>query len=439
MRPKEADRPAMPRTRRAALAAALMATVAAGGCERESRPESGAADGDSAGVTIRDSAGVKIVENHAPQHPAGQFWTVDPEPVIVIGGQEGAEGAVTDSAHLIWEVAGLAGLADGRVAVLSGGHSKLFLFERSGKFSTSIGRRGEGPGEFSRPTSLQYLPGDTLVVWDRGYRPVSYFDTTGSLVRQRSIDVGSLMSTIGHENATEGSIPLADGSFVARVAPRGWDPQRIPLGQVYRPPMEFVRIDADYAAHSFGPWGGLEQAWLEEGGRRTAVMPLFRAPISIAGGGRPLSIYVSDGNENEIHQFSPEGVLVRVIRLTTDRVPISDERREEALELKCGLRNLRRRGPNPGARKAACERRMESLPRREYWPSVSFLKVDEEGYLWVATPGGWSVFSPEGRWLGVVDLKRNAGWIGEELILGMSWDDDFVESVRGYRLARHPR
>lgn len=78
--------------------------------------------GTQAGFTTRDSAGVEIVENHFPEHPADRLWGMDMEmePEIVLGGSDPSRPA-GDSAHLIWQVSGLARLEDGRIAVLSRG------------------------------------------------------------------------------------------------------------------------------------------------------------------------------------------------------------------------------------------------------------------------------------------------------------------------------
>ena len=148
--------------RQIALVAALAMVIPASGCEQPAGD--GGAQADPT-VTIRDSAGIEIVENHAPEHPAGSFWTFDPVPEIVLGGANDLGALANDSAQLIWEVAGLARLEDGRVAVLSSEGKQLLLFEPSGELSRTIGRAGEGPGEFTRPEWLQYLPPDTLVVW----------------------------------------------------------------------------------------------------------------------------------------------------------------------------------------------------------------------------------------------------------------------------------
>ena len=81
------------------------------------------------------------------------------------------------------------------------------------------------------------------------------------------------------------------------------------------------------------------------------------------------------------------------------------------------------------------------LPPR-YQPAISSLKVDSAGYLWVAdrrsSPGSWSVFSPEGRWLGAMRLPRGAiQWIGSDLLIISTIDPDLgIETIAGYRLNR---
>lgn len=54
----------------------------------------------------------------------------------------------------MWDIVGVAPLADGRVAMVSAGERSVLLFERSGAFSNGIGREGRGPGEFFGPEHL---------------------------------------------------------------------------------------------------------------------------------------------------------------------------------------------------------------------------------------------------------------------------------------------
>lgn len=104
-----------------ALSTVFAIAITAAACDRPAVPGA-----NGTGYTVHDSAGVEIVVNHTPENAPGQFWTVDPDPEIVLGGEENPGGAANDSAQLIWDVVGIARLTDGRVAVLSGEGQALF-------------------------------------------------------------------------------------------------------------------------------------------------------------------------------------------------------------------------------------------------------------------------------------------------------------------------
>ena len=463
MRPWGPSESSTSRNRLLAPALALALSVAAQACDRGPPPEAGGGEAGSPGVTVRDSGGVEIVENHAPEYPAGRFWTIDPEPEIVLGGEESlgtdadTAGAAADAAHLVWRVTGLARLADGRVAVLSGGNGQLHLFEPSGRLSKSIGRKGQGPGEFRRPEHLQYLPPDTLVVWDTWFGPIASFDTAGALLRHRLIDLGKVMARTA-ANAESPRYPLPDGSFVTVSTDE--DPSSShktpPPGFHRLPPMELVRIDSTHTPHSFGSWAGWE-FWILESGRPTIAF--YLVDTHVAPGGRPSTIFIADGAKNEIRQFSPDGALLRIIRRATGPVPVTEK--------------VRRAREEDFVRYHRDEGLDEDSARRDYgwkalnemdlfFPPIGSLLADAEGYLWVMewsaeasgeTPGPWrglvapdqwSVFSPEGRWLGVVPappgfLCSNRGppcWMGRDFFLGVKRDEMGIERVEGYRIDR---
>ena len=224
------------------LLAVLLVSFPFPACDR---PEPRDPAGTEAGFAVRDSSGIEIVENHYPVYPPERFWRMDMEPEIVLGGSD--RWLARDSAHLIWRVSGLARLEDGRVAVLSRGNRQLYLFEPDGELSRVMGGAGRGPGEFGGPAELQYLPPDTLAVWDSWFGPVSYFDTDGDLIRTRSVDLGKVIAGANRVTAESRRIPLADGSFVTIVS-RGEVPLRPLVGTAFRQPIEIVRVDQEYAA-----------------------------------------------------------------------------------------------------------------------------------------------------------------------------------------------
>ena len=430
------------------LAIPIVIAITAAACDRPAVPGA-----NGTGYTVHDSAGVEIVVNHTPEHAADRFWTIDPEPEIVLGGTEDPGGAANDSAQLIWDVVGIARLADGRVAVLSREGRQLLLFEASGKLSETIGRGGEGPGEFTRPERLQYLPPDTLVVWDYHMTSIDYFDAEGSLLRERTVDHAALRERVPGASGESMRMTLPDGSFIVgrgdREADMGPEPEP---GSTYRwMPEEYIRVDHEYHAHSFGTWAGMEM-WVPkvETGYEIPFIPTFALDSHIAVGGDPTSVYISEGGRNEILQFSLDGTLVRIIRRTTDPLRVTDGAHEAWTDAMYAFGDMMGEPLPPGI--------FDGMPRRESHPPVAGLVVDADGYLWVrewsASETGWadqwSVFSPWGRWLGVLTLPPDSSftdlfmcyksfvpcWLDRDMFLAVRRGELGVERVEGYRIRR---
>ena len=430
--------------RGAMLFAVFMVSSLLPGCDRH---DPGDPAGTEAGFTIRDSAGIEIVENHFPEYPPERFWRMDMEPEIVLGGSDRSPPA-GDSAHLIWQVSGLARLDDGRVAVLSRGNRQLYLFEPTGELSRVMGREGRGPGEFGAPAELQYLPPDTLAVWDSWFGPVSYFRADGDLIRTRSVDLGKVLGEVNGLSAESRRIPLADGSFVTGIEE---DPMfSPPTGTLVRQPVEFVRIDQEYATRSLGVWKSVGVVGVDIRVENWLVPWPFDTFLDafLAAGADPPSIYIADGTRDEIRQFSFDGRLVRIIRRSTAPVPVSEEGHRAWVTYLANAQGL--------ADRDLLEALPRAIPRRDFHSPVVGLFVDPEGYLWVSEWSGpevggrdryrWSVFSPEGRWLGVLPAPmlevpcryyRKPCWMGTDFFLAVRSDELGQERVEGYRIRRH--
>ncbi len=405
---------------------ALVYLLAASACDLP------VAEDPTPAATVRDSANIEIVENHAPDWETADFWTVAPEPEFVIGGYSAESEAVDDPSHLVWQVGGAAPLSDGRVAVLSRGEAKVLVFEASGALSASFGGKGRGPGEFSYPLYLQVLPGDTIVVWDYNFGRISHFDPSGTLHRERSIDLGAVFAVTrtADQRPTESvALPLPDGTFLVEINRTDFQPN---LDTYYRVPAGYVRIDSAYSAQSFGWWDG--QEFLRARMPVPFVLP-FRTEAVLAAGGSPLSVYISNGDPYEVHQFSPTGILRRIIRRTeVEPIPITSA---EVDAWKARLSERQRMDWE------GWDRVMAKNPPRPYRPRVAGLLTDTEGNLWVvnrldSNTSEWSVFDSEGRWLGTLDLPLpRITWLGRDLVVGVQRDPDIgVETVEGYRVNR---
>ena len=151
------------------LLCVVLAPLALSACDRGATRASG--------PTLRDSAGIQIVENTAPQWPEGRGWRLAAQPLVEIGVLEG------DPNYQLFRVAGAQRLSDGRIVVANSGTSELRFYDASGRFLSKSGRKGGGPGEFDILRWLGILRGDSLVAYDWRNRRVSIFDADGKFAR----------------------------------------------------------------------------------------------------------------------------------------------------------------------------------------------------------------------------------------------------------------
>ena len=162
--------------------------------------------------TVRDSAGIVIVDNADPIWSEVDAWSLSESPTLVIGVSEG------DSDYELFQIASAARLSDGRVVVASNGTHDLRYYSADGRHLRSVGREGGGPGEFRTLVSLAKLASDSLLVYDLALRRISIFDSEGEHCRDVSFATGGQLFmpiVVGR---------LSDGSFLAHMANRQFAP-----------------------------------------------------------------------------------------------------------------------------------------------------------------------------------------------------------------------
>lgn len=125
------------------------------GCEQDSSTGSG-----PGAVTVRDSAGVVIVEHGPLVVEDSTSWYADHDREVVIGREHG------DPQELFGRLAGFVRLGDGRIIVGDGIGPHLRVFAPDGMFSETVGRAGSGPGEFINLSGVRAFRGDSVVVVD---------------------------------------------------------------------------------------------------------------------------------------------------------------------------------------------------------------------------------------------------------------------------------
>lgn len=120
--------------------------------------------------------GVTVVKN--PKEPIYDENIFELEEELTIAGKEGKEG------QMFMNIVSIDVSEDGTIYLLDGRAANIKVFDSSGKFLKTIGRRGQGPGEFGRPESFSITPQDEIAVNDPGRRSIQFLDMDGNFLRQ---------------------------------------------------------------------------------------------------------------------------------------------------------------------------------------------------------------------------------------------------------------
>ena len=361
------------------------------------------------GVSVRDSAGVTIVENRAPRWGDGDEWRLAPEPTLTIGVLEGLD------EYQLFRVAGARRLSDGRIAVVNTGTSEIRFYDAEGGFLHSIGRSGEGPGEFLAMSRLWPLAGDSLALYDFVNVRVTVLTPDGQFARDFRVDQPG--TGVPFPRGTlDGRWILAQTSIA--------DQQEYFEEGPRRDSVQFFRYDLEGAVDtSLGRFQGSEQLVMTLQGRLIVASVSYAREEQVALGSDVWYYGTSDSFQIEMRGL--EGDLLRIIRLDLPNRPIPARVREE--------HRLDRAGTM-----------WEDVPLPETLPAYEDFMVDDAENLWVAKyllpdeEPEWFVFDPEGRYLGnvITPLEGRISHIGADFVLGTWRDEMDVQRVMLYPLIK---
>lgn len=374
-----------------------------------------------AAQSVRDSAGVRIIENDRPAWSRGQAWRLSPEPVLEIGVVEG------DPDYQLYRARFVQRLPDGRIVLANTGTHEIRAYSPNGRHLFSAGGPGEGPGEFRSIDFLGVLPGDTLVAFDRSLDRVSLFTDRGGFIRSFRLDPLEGIGT-----------PWVRGLFSSGHLwvgySQGWGLGSLRDGH-HRNSIFYAVHDLEGSLrHGFGELIFSEMWVVNEPNRSSYLQVPFQpfSTLSVAGD----SLAHGWTAEPTVAIYDRTGRLRRSIRWRAVPVPVSraDIRR---------FQDLRYPGEDERSRRVRAAH--ADMPIPSAMPYYRHVILDRTGHLWVAnyapwsdSPLHWKVFDPEGRWLGEIErpARFTAQDIGPDWILGTFVDDLDVQRVRLYRLER---
>ena len=332
-------------------------------------------------VIAVDSAGVRVVVSDPSMSDA--TCALGEEPLLVVGDRE------DDPAHLFGRVVGAARLSDGSVAVVDPTVDQVRLFDKTGEHLRSLGRLGEGPGEFKNAWLVWVRPGDTLWVGD--YRPWRYnvFAADGAWSRAVALDPM-------YTNPSRGGGVLPNGTLVAarrtRLSDASFDTPDTLVVEAHDPDGKLVGVLARLPHRRRGQLR--DSSWPD-----LFVDPIFDSRASVSARGDHIAMGTS--SEAEVRVLDSEYRLTTIVRWNAGDRSVSgadvDAYREEYRAREAWRSQpTRLDGPMLSPRR----------PVADQFPAFNDLLMGNAGHLFVFSyprPGrpraGAMVFAPTGEFM----------------------------------------
>ncbi len=328
--------------------------------------------------TIEEVDGVEVIHN--PAEPLHGELALELEEDLVIGGEE------FDENYNFRRISDIEVDNEGNILVLDYMDCRIQKYDKEGKYLRTIGRKGEGPGEFQQPVRMYLTPGGKLYVSEP--RKIHVFDKNQEYKRSIIPDSpsynfgvtkeGNLFgqsSTFGEENRTVDIVMMdSDGKKITTVVNFPHPGVMIRQGGIaigttppYSPNLYFCPLDDESGMYAY-----------------SAEYTLFVANSS--------------------------GEVMRRIEKEEERQPTS--KKEEDEYVKKQLERRRARGGNIQWSEGDLKKLYKFA---EYKPFFTNIIKDDEGHLFLPKPKAvlnpeedtyYDMFSPEGFYIYKVKIHK---------------------------------
>jgi hypothetical protein len=329
--------------------------------------------------------GVEVVHNpRVPIYPQGALELTED---LSIGVAEGAE------EYMFIRLRGLAVDEEGAIYALDQRKPRVDVYSSAGTHLRSIGRKGQGPGEFQTPFFISLSPADELMVG--GMDRLSYFDRSGVFLRSQ-------------ENTVQ---PFAFIKYLANGDAVG---TRMVMEEK-NPRYEVVLCGPDLKPRASLAFSRMPDP--------SAKYALFASVIrwDVRGGREIVCGSRDEGYRLDV--FDATGRMIRAIHKDYDPVPVSE------LDIE---RQMKRHG---------IESRDEvTVPR--YLPPIWWIYADEDGRIYVSTwqrddASGialFNIFDPKGRYLCDYRIPGEPIGFKDGRLYAIVQDDEGIQYIKRYRM-----
>jgi hypothetical protein len=330
--------------------------------------------------------GVAVVRNPAePMYPEGALAL---EEDLTIGTASGAE------EYMFIRLRGLTVDDQGLIITLDQRKPRIDVFGNDGQHLRSIGRRGQGPGEFQAPFFVALAPAGEMLVGEMNR--LTFFDREGLFLRSQDNSVG----------------PLA---FVKYLASGDAVGTRMVMDE------EKPRYEVALCGPDLKPKQALAFSPMPD---PSTKFRLFASVVrwDIANG-REI-VCASGEGDYRLSVFDSEGRLVRTIFKAYDPVPVSDQ-------------DIARQMKQHGIQ----SRDEITVPRS--LPPISWVYADEAGRIYVSTwqrdPGSgvavFNIFDPEGRYLCDYPIPGEPLVFKDGKLYAIVQDDEGIQYLKRYAMS----
>lgn len=382
------------------------------------------------GVVVRDSAGISVITY--PSGPtSAPVWSLSESPTIVIGEVDGRPEI------LFTQIAAAFSVTNGTLVVADATSREIRWFDRDGVHIRTVGRRGEGPGEFRNLSRVERLSADTILAWDEAGRRLSFFSEDGAFLASHVVvDVPeSFEAPPGRFIA--GATPqilgfFRDGSILSHPMMLYID---VPAG-VYRDSIPQLRYDL-----SVGSWERVGTTLPGEYyfNPKSDVLPSLPLPFGV----RTRTAVEDDwfvigwGDDGGLSVFNHAGELEAIIRPNFVRLPVRQEEIEEDRRSRVEAR--------AEVEREQYRRELQAVSYPSVRPAHGAV-VASDSEFWVEATNGavtqehriWFVFSRSGILNGSVEVPSNIRItdVQQDHIVGVTTNELGVPSIVRFELLR---
>jgi hypothetical protein len=335
--------------------------------------------------SIETADGVQVVRNpKAPMYPQGALVLQEE---LTIGVAEGAE------EYSFVRLRGIAINEQGDIFALDQRKPRVDVFGSDGRHVRSIGRRGQGPGEFQTPFFIALAPAGEILVGEMGR--LSFFDRAGLFLRSQDNSVG----------------PLA---FIKYLESGDAVGTRMVMEEE-KPRYEVVLCGPDLKQKKVLAFSPMPDP--------SAKFQLFASVVRWdISRGREI-VCASGEGDYRLSVFDAGGRLVRTIIKAYDPVPVSDQDVDRQMK-RIGIQS----------------RDEITVPR--HLPPLSWVYADEDGRFYVSTwqrdPGAgvdvFNIFDPEGRYLCDYPIPGEPLVFKDGKLYAIIQDDEGIQYVKRYSM-----